>query len=91
MHFEGEGQIDDLIDVLGSRWRWRQRLQGPKVGGEHGVGNMKTWIVPRHIWSPVRNGEVMIAKDGVLPNIHNMLLQKKASLGSKCDHTDNID
>ncbi|GFZ06568.1 histone H2A 2 [Actinidia rufa] len=48
--------------------------------------NKKTRIVPRHIQLAVRNdeelskllGDVTIANGGVMPNIHNLLLPKKA-------------
>ncbi|CAI0552157.1 unnamed protein product [Linum tenue] len=46
----------------------------------------KTRVVPRHVQLAVRNdeelskllGSVTIANDGVMPNIHNMLLPKRA-------------
>ncbi|CAI0435610.1 unnamed protein product [Linum tenue] len=48
--------------------------------------NMKTRVVPRHVQLAVRNdeelskllGSVTIANGGVMPNIHNMLLPKRA-------------
>ncbi len=49
--------------------------------------NKKTRIVPRHIQLAIRNdeelskllGSVTIASGGVLPNIHSVLLPKKAA------------
>ncbi|CAI0468066.1 unnamed protein product [Linum tenue] len=48
--------------------------------------NKKTRVVPRHVQLAVRNdeelskllGSVTIANGGVMPNIHNMLLPKRA-------------
>ncbi|AES86341.1 histone H2A [Medicago truncatula] len=52
---------------------------------------MFTRIVPRHIQLAVRNdeelskllGDVTIANGGVMPNIHNLLLPKKAGGNTK--------
>ncbi|RWR73199.1 putative histone H2A.2 isoform X1 [Cinnamomum micranthum f. kanehirae] len=57
-----------------------------RLAGNAGRDNKKARIVPRHIQLAVRNdeelskllGEVMIANDGVMSNIHNLLLPKKA-------------
>ena len=61
------------------------------MAGNAARDNKKTRIVPRHIQLVVRNdeelskllGSVTIANGGVLPNIHNMLLLEKTSVGSK--------
>ncbi|XP_030923752.1 probable histone H2A.1 [Quercus lobata] len=58
--------------------------------------NKKPRIVPRHIQLAVRNdeelskllGSMTITNGGVLPNIHNMLLPKKTSAGSKSSPID---
>lgn len=60
------------------------------MAGNAARDNKKTRIVPRHIQLAVRNdeelskllGDVTIANGGVMPNIHNLLLPKKAA-GSK--------
>lgn len=60
------------------------------MAGNAARDNKKTRIVPRHIQLAVRNdeelskllGDVTIANGGVMPNIHNLLLPKKAG-GSK--------
>ena len=56
------------------------------MAGNAARDNKKTRIVPRHIQLAVRNdeelskllGDVTIANGGVMPNIHNLLLPKKA-------------
>lgn len=61
-----------------------------ELAGNAARDNKKTRIVPRHIQLAVRNdeelskllGDVTIANGGVMPNIHNLLLPKKAA-GSK--------
>ncbi|XP_030931639.1 probable histone H2A.3 [Quercus lobata] len=67
-----------------------------ELAGNAARDNKKTRIVPRHIQLAVRNNEelskllvsVTITNGGVLPNIHNMLLPKKASIGSKSSPID---
>ncbi|KAK2369104.1 histone H2AX [Trifolium repens] len=62
-----------------------------ELAGNAARDNKKTRIVPRHIQLAVRNdeelskllGDVTIANGGVMPNIHNMLLPKKAGSSSK--------
>lgn len=62
-----------------------------ELAGNAARDNKKTRIVPRHIQLAVRNdeelskllGEVTIASGGVMPNIHNLLLPKKAGASSK--------
>ena len=57
-----------------------------ELAGNASRDNKKTRIVPRHIQLAVRNdeelskllGSVTIAAGGVLPNIHQVLLPKKA-------------
>lgn len=57
-----------------------------ELAGNAARDNKKTRIVPRHIQLAVRNDEelnkllggVTIAAGGVLPNIHNVLMPKKA-------------
>lgn len=57
------------------------------MAGNAARDNKKTRIVPRHIQLAVRNddeltkllGSITIASGGVMPNIHNLLLPKKAS------------
>ncbi|KAG2637503.1 hypothetical protein PVAP13_2NG524000 [Panicum virgatum] len=61
-----------------------------ELAGNAARDNKKTRIVPRHIQLAVRNdeelsrllGTVTIASGGVMPNIHNLLLPKKAGGGS---------
>lgn len=61
-------------------------LQVLELAGNAARDNKKTRIVPRHIQLAVRNdeelskllGDVTIANGGVMPNIHNLLLPKKA-------------
>lgn len=56
------------------------------MAGNAARDNKKTRIVPRHIQLAVRNdeelskllGSVTIANGGVMPNIHSLLLPKKA-------------
>ncbi|KAJ8644343.1 hypothetical protein MRB53_006091 [Persea americana] len=56
-----------------------------RLAGNAGRDSKKSRIVPRHIQFAVRNdeelskllGEVTIANDSVMPNIHNLLLPKK--------------
>ncbi|KAB2049145.1 hypothetical protein ES319_A13G157400v1 [Gossypium barbadense] len=62
-----------------------------ELAGNAARDNKKTRIVPRHIQLAVRNdeelskllGDVTIANGGVMPNIHNVLLPKKAGGSSK--------
>ncbi|WJX68724.1 hypothetical protein P8452_53067 [Trifolium repens] len=62
-----------------------------ELAGNAARDNKKTRIVPRHIQLAVRNdeelskllGDVTIANGGVMPNIHNLLLPKKAGSSSK--------
>ncbi|KAK4344525.1 hypothetical protein RND71_034701 [Anisodus tanguticus] len=62
-----------------------------ELAGNAARDNKKTRIVPRHIQLAVRNdeelskllGDVTIANGGVMPNIHNLLLPKKAGGSSK--------
>ncbi|KAI5412155.1 Histone H2A.6, partial [Lathyrus oleraceus] len=66
-----------------------------ELAGNAARDNKKTRIVPRHIQLAVRNdeelskllGDVTIANGGVMPNIHNLLLPKKAgtSKGAAAD------
>ncbi|CAI0435611.1 unnamed protein product [Linum tenue] len=57
-----------------------------ELAGNVARDNMKTRVVPRHVQLAVRNdeelskllGSVTIANGGVMPNIHNMLLPKRA-------------
>lgn len=61
-------------------------MQVLELAGNAARDNKKTRIVPRHIQLAVRNdeelskllGDVTIANGGVMPNIHNLLLPKKA-------------
>ena len=61
------------------------------MAGNAARDNKKTRIMPRHIQLVVRNdeelsklpGSVAITNGGIWPNIHNMLLPKKTSTGSK--------
>ncbi|KAK3431808.1 hypothetical protein EUGRSUZ_E03594 [Eucalyptus grandis] len=58
-----------------------------ELAGNAARDNKKTRVVPRHIQLAVRNdeelgrllGAVTIANGGVMPNIHNTLLPKKAA------------
>ena len=58
-----------------------------ELAGNAARDNKKARIIPRHIQLAVRNddelnkllGEVTIASGGVLPNIHAVLLPKKAA------------
>ncbi|KAJ0103665.1 hypothetical protein Patl1_04401 [Pistacia atlantica] len=68
-----------------------------ELAGNAARDNKKTRIVPRHIQLAVRNdeelskllGDVTIANGGVMPNIHNLLLPKKAGTsGSKAGADD---
>ncbi|XP_031099091.1 histone H2AX-like [Ipomoea triloba] len=60
-----------------------------ELAGNVAMDNKKNRIVPRHIQLAVRNneelskllGDVTIANGGVLPNIHQTLLPKKAGSG----------
>ena len=62
-----------------------------ELAGNAARDNKKTRIVPRHIQLAVRNdeelsrllGTVTIASGGVMPNIHNLLLPKKAGGSAK--------
>lgn len=62
-----------------------------ELAGNAARDNKKTRINPRHIQLAVRNDEelnkllsgVTIAQGGVLPNIHTVLLPKKAAGGGK--------
>lgn len=66
------------------------------MAGNAARDNKKTRIVPRHIQLAVRNdeelskllGDVTIANGGVMPNIHNLLLPKKAGASSKSGGAD---
>ena len=70
-------------------------LQVLELAGNAARDNKKTRIVPRHIQLAVRNDEelsrllgmVTIASGGVMPNIHNLLLPKKAG-GNKAAAAD---
>ncbi|XP_067882500.1 histone H2A.J-like [Heterodontus francisci] len=61
-----------------------------KLAGNAARGNKRTRIIPRHLQLAVRNdkelnkllGGVIIAQDGVLPNIQAVLLPKKSSAQS---------
>ena len=65
---------------------WDLFFQVLELAGNAARDNKKTRIVPRHIQLAVRNDEelskllsdVTIANGGVMPNIHNLLLPKKA-------------
>lgn len=79
-------------------WIWVIYLfQVLELAGNAARDNKKTRIVPRHIQLAVRNdeelskllGDVTIANGGVMPNIHNLLLPKKAGAsGSKAGADD---
>jgi histone H2A len=49
-----------------------------ELAGNAARDNKKTRIVPRHIQLSKLLGDVTIANGGVMPNIHNLLLPKKA-------------
>ncbi|XP_073143111.1 histone H2A.6-like [Henckelia pumila] len=67
-----------------------------ELAGNAARDNKKSRIVPRHIQLAVRNdeelskllGDVTIANGGVMPNIHNLLLPKKASASSNVSADD---
>ncbi|PKU78136.1 Protein H2A.7 [Dendrobium catenatum] len=71
-------------------------VQVLELAGNAARDNKKTRIVPRHIQLAVRNdeelskllGTVTIANGGVMPNIHNLLLPKKAGGASKAGPAD---
>jgi histone H2A len=71
-------------------------LQVLELAGNAARDNKKTRIVPRHIQLAVRNdeelsrllGTVTIASGGVMPNIHNLLLPKKAGGSAKAAAAD---
>lgn len=68
-----------------------------ELAGNAARDNKKTRIIPRHIQLAVRNDEelnkllggVTIAAGGVLPNIHTVLMPKKAK-GSKGDASQEV-
>ncbi|KAK9136926.1 hypothetical protein Sjap_007520 [Stephania japonica] len=62
-----------------------------ELAGNAARDNKKSRIIPRHVLLAVRNDEelgkllagVTIASGGVLPNIHSVLLPKRAEKGEK--------
>lgn len=76
------GNWGSEIEILG----FALFCQVLELAGNAARDNKKTRIVPRHIQLAVRNdeelskllGDVTIANGGVMPNIHNLLLPKKA-------------
>jgi len=67
-----------------------------ELAGNAARDNKKTRIIPRHITLAVKNdeelnkllGNVTIAAGGVLPNIHAVLLPKKAKVSGKSSSQD---